>query len=317
MPKDHVGQNARAIESFLIRYDLIHRSAAGSESPPGRSRRLEESGVGRHGLGRREGAFVARTARIVQPSRQGGNLNEKRIARNAEVLEGMILDGELSLKGTAPSFLNLESDRDAPGPSVLLSERGLDSLDAYADAREKAASEGGENPAAVSFYASHGRDHVRRDFFPGWYAMLRAQNDPGVVQRGKDPRASENDRVVRGLFQKACLKACEKIEEDYPGARLWRPAKPDPRETDEADVPVDAPKAGSWKRGDVLQKKRWTWEDSARSVGRLIEDTMKEEGCGIGAAKGLLADRKGFGVRELDRKWDFYRDEQAQREETA
>lgn len=234
----------------------------------------------------------------------------KRIERNAEVLAGMILDGELSLKGTAPSFLNLESDRDAPGPSVVLSGKALDALDAYAAAREKAAMENEESPAVVSYLAACGRDYVRRYFFPEWYAMLRAQNDPGVVQRGKDPRASENDRAVRSLFQKGCEKACEKIEEDYPGARLWRPAKPDPRETDDADVPVDSPKAGSWKRGDVLQKKRWTWEDSARSVGKKVREIMRQEKCSADAAKGLLVQRGGYGPGEVDKKWRFFRREE-------
>ncbi|PLS84875.1 MAG: hypothetical protein CYG60_15565, partial [Actinobacteria bacterium] len=67
---------------------------------------------------------------------------------------------------------------------------------------------------------------------------------------------------------------------------------------------------GSWKRGDVLQRKRWTWEDSARSVGREIRAIMEAEGCSAEAAKGLLVDRKGYGSGEVDKKWRFCRSEE-------
>ena len=227
-------------------------------------------------------------------------MSQKLIAHNAEVLEGLILAREFSLKGTAPSFYNRESDVPPPGPSVLLTGKGMDALDAHMEARRK-----GTAIDAMLLEADRAIAHVRREHFPHWYAMLRSQNDPGVVQRGKDPRASESDVVVRSLFLAGCLKAAEYLERINPGARLWRPGLR-PKE----EEPVDAPKAGSWKRGDVLQRKRWEWEDSARKVGEEVREIMRLEDCSAEAAKGLLVQRKQLGPGEVDKKWRFCRSEE-------
>ncbi|MDP9474427.1 MAG: hypothetical protein M3R38_01790 [Actinomycetota bacterium] len=131
-------------------------------------------------------------------------------------------------------------------------------------------------------------------------AILR--HHPTAIRRWRTEE-TPNDRYWLERFRVFCRVAAMRLERRYPGLSIRVNVRPE-------EEPVDETKAGSWKRGAVLQQKRWGWIDSARSVGKEIRAIMEEEGCSAEAAKGLLVDRKGYGPGEVDKKWRFYRKEE-------
>lgn len=222
---------------------------------------------------------------------------------NVRQIKASLTRKELALKGTAPSFYNRESDTPPPGPVSPISTKGYDHLDAVVSSVDNShvTPEELQKFALSSRKIAYALQHVRRTRFDYYRAVLRVESDPGIVKRWEQGSEADSERWLYS-WEKACEEAAEFVEHCWPGTRLYVPSR--------SEEPVDAPKAGSWKRGDVLQKKRWDWEDSARSVGKKIREIMIAESCCADAAKSLLVQRGGYGPGEVDKKWRFYRREE-------
>lgn len=216
-----------------------------------------------------------------------GRGTQKRIERNAEQIGKIIEHWDAWFqRGTAGSNFNLENVRRRGGktPMSALGHRVLsdpDNAHAFKHVGPILAELEGTEIGKVA-------------------AILR--NHPTAIRKWRTEE-TPNDRYWLNRFHVFCRVAAMRLERRYPEVSIRVNVRPE-------EEPVDAQRAGSWKRGAVVQEKRWDWEASARKVGEEVKDIMRTENCSAEAAKGLLVQRKGLGPGEVDKKWRFCRGEE-------
>jgi hypothetical protein len=208
------------------------------------------------------------------------------ISHNIRQIENYIFRAELSQKGTAPSFWNQESDRDKPGPTSTLSARGYDHLDAVIRTRENADHGVGDEELAVywssSLKVNHAIAHIRRTSFDLYRAILRVQNDPGIVQRWEDDAEADSPEWRRS-YRMATREAARYIDALWPGTRLYIPSVA--REDEQV-----ASKLHARTRDNNDARRRDAW-DRYFDLNAAIESITEHENCSLDAALGIYRDR--------------------------
>ena len=106
----------------------------------------------------------------------------------------------------------------------------------------------------------------------------RRNGDPGAVRRWRAGE-TENDRLLLKAYERALNYVADELERRHPGIELRV-------YTDPKDEPVES------KRADSERERRWGTEHSYRLIAEEVERVMKEESCGLEAAKGLVAQRE-------------------------
>jgi hypothetical protein len=143
----------------------------------------------------------------------------------------------------------------------------------------------------------HAIAHVRRSKFDLFRAVLRIQNDPGIIKRWESGSEQDSEDWLRS-YEMACREAAEFVEAIWPGTRLFVPTK---RE----DEPVSG-KAEEEGRVAVL-----TVYDSYRRIAREVRDLQELYETDEEAAKGLLADRRGFSIPRIESALEFVEKEKS------
>lgn len=163
---------------------------------------------------------------------------------NVRQIKAAINRGEASLKGTAPSFFNNESDRGKPGPVSPISEKGYRHLEAVAKSTDNADTKPEELAAygLSSRRIRHALAYVRRERFDLYRAVLRVENDPGIVKRWQDGKEPNSPDWLRS-WEMASREAARFVEGMWPGTRLFVPTQ---REERPAENPVQGAAMDRW-----------------------------------------------------------------------
>jgi hypothetical protein len=202
---------------------------------------------------------------------------------NVRQIKNSLFRGEVALKGTAPSYLNLESDKEKPGSISPLSQKGYDHLEAVAKTEDNS----GIPEEEMAQYSQsirkleHALAHVRRTKFDLYRAILRVQNDPGIIKRWENGTEQDSPDWLRS-YEMACKEAAEYIEGIWPGTRLYIPTK---REDDQVESKLHA------RNQDNNDAKRHDAWDRYFDLNAEIEGIAEQEQCSLDAALGVHRDR--------------------------
>jgi hypothetical protein len=208
-------------------------------------------------------------------------------AHNIRQIQDYIFRAELGQKGTAPSFWNQESDKDKPGPTSTLSERGYDYLEAVVRTPDNAGLRTYEELAVYwssSLKVAHALDYICHTKFDLYRAILRVQNDPGIVQRWQDEVEADSPDWLRS-YRMATREAARYIEALWPGTRLYIPASPSSRSDDQVTSKLHA---RNQDNNDASRRDAW---DRYFDLNAEIEDISVWESCSLNAALGIYRDR--------------------------
>jgi len=185
----------------------------------------------------------------------------------------------MAQKGTAPSFFNQESDRDKPGSLSPLSEKGYDHIEALTP-RETDTDDETRRKLSVR-KIGHAITHLRRLDSDFYAAVLRVQNDPGLVRRweiGSEPKSA---RWLR-LYGNALQEATDFIEAVWPGTRLYVPLRV---EEEEQKTLIHA------RNADNNRARSERAREEYREIAREIRAIRRSEGVGTDAAIELHRER--------------------------
>lgn len=207
---------------------------------------------------------------------------KKLIKRNAAQI-GKYLEfrDPVTQKGTAPSFLNLESDRKGES-RVPMSDRGHK----FWSDRDGTNQHFIKHVGPILCHIS-GKDVYK--------PALLLEHDPTALRHWR-AGATENDKEWMKKFDKLCLFVAKLLEKRYPGLEVWINMNPEDEEF------VGTPRQAN------DQKRTWDKFHSYRLIGAEIERVMIEEDCGIDAAKGLVSQRTN---KKLGTPCSFSRTHQA------
>lgn len=183
---------------------------------------------------------------------------------NVRQIKAALFRKEMSLKGTAPSFLNLESDKEKPGPVSTLSAKGYDHLEALIRTEDNSDVDrqelGGYQRSLLKI--RHALAHVRRTKFDHYRAILHIENDPGIVKRWEQGSEVDSERWLYS-YEKACEEAALYVQAMWPGTRLYVPMKAEerPAETRYQAAAYDREEAG---RGSMARSHHIRYHDLLR-----------------------------------------------------
>jgi hypothetical protein len=206
------------------------------------------------------------------------------LAHNIRQIEHYIFRAELGQKGTAPSFWNQESDKEPPGPTSTLSERGYDYLEAVVRTQDNA-DLGVPNEELAIYWASslkvaHAIEHVRRSKFDLYRAILRVQNDPGIIQRWQNETELDSQDWLRS-YRIALREAARYISALWPGTRLYIPTE---RQDDQVTSKLYA---RNQDNNDIRRRDAW---DRYFDLNAEIECIAAIESCSLNAALDIYRD---------------------------
>jgi hypothetical protein len=191
---------------------------------------------------------------------------------------------EMSQKGTAPSFFNMEADKEKPGPTSPISAKGYEQIHSLTPVQADPVEESRRKLSARKI--SHALEHVRRGQARLWAALLRVQNDPGAIRRAEaalqDDPGDEGERAFLRHHREAIEEAADFIEAVWPGTRLFVPLK---QEDEPQRTLLHA--ANAEKNRDRRDEARKRYEPMAREI-RAIREA---EGVGTDAAIEAYRDR--------------------------
>ena len=211
----------------------------------------------------------------------------KYVRRTAQQVAKWVEFTDARQKGTAPSYLNMEADVPPPGSSVP-----------YAAWLERFYSEQANRDAATHLIPLL-QDMARKcpaDYTP----FFRVERNPTLLRQWR-AGATKEDQEWAAAFDYACRLAAR---------RLYNKTKDSEEGPAEIRVVVNPEdeEAKSIRAYSEKQRRIGT-EDSMRTIAEEVRAAMREQECGVEAAKGLVADRTGRSFSRVEKAWLFSENE--------
>lgn len=133
---------------------------------------------------------------------------------------------------------------------------------------------------------------------PIFRTAILLEFDPTALRRWRKEETEHEKEQLR-KFRRLCKFVATQIEKAYPGLKLFYHINPKEEE-------VETPRQYNDKR------RTWDRHESYMLIGAEVERVMREEGCGVQAAKGLVSQRTNrqlgtpCSFPRVDAAWLYY-----------